>query len=161
MTNSVDNTPLTDHNYEEVLERTFTDVPNKSFTDTPKKEVKVNTDFLDASQNFWLSHEGGKYFPIYNEGVMNGAYNARQPNFKSMTETITEALKNILRVACENEDKTPQEISSYIEMVEKSFALLSDKLDTTLDDRIDGEMIAGYLHATINSFINTNIKKKD
>ena len=161
MNNKVDNPGITDHNYEEVLERAFKTVPNKSITDTPKKKVVVNTDFMGASQNFWLSHSGGKYYPVYNEGMMNGAYNARQPNFKSMTETLVEAFKNIIRVACEDEDKTPEELVTYMEMLENSFTLISDKLDSMLNARIDGEMIAGYLHSTINSFINTNIKIKD
>lgn len=161
MDNNVDNIPLTDHNYEEVLERSFKTVPNKAFVDTPKKELIVDANFMEACQGFWLSHEGGKYYPIYNEGIMNGSYNARQPNFKAITETLLEAIKNIIRVQCEKEDKTPEDFATYMELIEKSFSLISDKLDATLEDRIDGNMIAGYLHATVNSFINTNIKNKD
>lgn len=161
MDSNIDNTPLTDHNYEEVLERTFKTVPNKAITPTQKPEVELDSKFLEASQNFWLQHEGGKYYPIYNEGMMNGTYNARQPNFRSIAETLVEAFKNIIRVQCEKEDKTPQEFATYMEMLEKSFSLICDKLDQSLEERIDGEMIAGYLHATINSFINTNINKKD
>jgi hypothetical protein len=157
----VDKRSLTDQNYLETLDKNFKDVPNGAQTPTIKTKVDVNTDFIEASRNFWLSHEGGQYFPVYNEGIMAGTYNTRLPTFTTITETFIEALKNIIRIQCEKDDKTSQEFVTYIEMLEKSFELLADKLESELDARLEGELMMGYLHAVFNSFINTNIKIKE
>jgi hypothetical protein len=149
---------LTDHNYIETLDRAFVDVPNKAHTPTAKVEIVRNTDFLESSRNFWLSYEGGKYFPIYNEGIMAGTYNTRLPSFNTIALTFTEALKNIIRIQCEKDDKTTQEFTLYIQLIESAFKLLSEKLDSDLKTKLEGELMMGYLHAVFNSFINTNIK---
>lgn len=157
----IDNNNVTDYNYEEKLEKNYASVPNRAHTPTKKKEVVMDTDYMESSKNFWLSHEGGKYFPIYNEGIMVGTFNARQPTFGAITETFMEALKNVIRVQCEKEDKTPEELTKYIELIQQSFKLLADKLESTLDQRMSGEMMMAYLQATFNSFITTNIKPKE
>lgn len=161
MEKRVDNIPLADHNYEEVLERSFTDVPNTSFKPTVKKEVIVDIDFAEKSRNFWTSHESGMYLPTYNEGVLNGTFNDRQVSFASTTDTILEALRNIIRIEAEKDGKTLEEFSEYIANLRQAFKLLSDKIDSTLDDGMDGQSLMAYLHSTINAFINTNITTKD
>lgn len=157
----IDNGPVTDYNYEEKLEKNYKDIPNKAHSPTKKMEVVMNTDYMETSKNFWLSHEGGKYFPTYNEGIMVGTFNARQPTFSATAETFMEALKNVIRIQCEKEDKTPEELTKYIELIQQSFNLLADKLESTLDERMSGEMLMAYIQATFNSFITTNIKPKE
>jgi hypothetical protein len=153
--------PLTDDNYEEILNERYIDVPNKAFKATPKTEDNLDTDFSTCSNDFWLSHEGGKYFTSYNEGYLNGTYNARRPTFTSIIETFMEALKNILRLQCDKEDKTTEEFNDHIRLIEHSFKLLIGQLHTSLEKEVDGELVIAYLHATFNSFINTNIKSKE
>jgi hypothetical protein len=153
--------PITDENYEEVLRKRFTDVPNKAFKASTEDKPKLDTDFSTCSNDFWLSHEGGKYFTSYNEGYLNGTYNARRPTFTSIMETFIEALKNILRLQCDKEDKTTEEFNEYVHLIEHSFKLLISQLNTSLEKDVDGELVMAYLHATFNSFINTNIKTKE
>lgn len=154
----IDNRIVTDHNYLEVLETNYNTVPNKAQTATVKDKINVDTNFMETSRNFWLTHEGGKYYPIYNEGIMGGTYNTRLPSFNTIYETFIEALKNIIRIQCEKEDKTPQEFVLYVQMIENGFKLLSNKLEDELGTKLEGELMMGYLHAVFNSFINTNIK---
>ena len=78
---------------------------------------------------------------------------------RSATEWGTEW--NIIRIQCEKDDKTPQEFVVYIQLLEKAFELLSDKLESELDTRLEGELMRGYVHAVFNSFVNTNIKIKE
>ncbi len=85
----VDNIPITDHNYQEVLDRSFVDVKNESFTATEKVKPVLDTDFMKTSQNFWLTHDSGRFITNYNEGVMAGTFNARQPNLKAVLEKNT------------------------------------------------------------------------
>ena len=150
---------LSDYNYEEVLDRSFTDIPNKSQSATKPKEDIVDIDFAESSANFWRTYEGGKYFQIYNEGVMSGTFNHRQPNFNAILETTFEAIKNIIRIECEKEDKTVEDFTLYLTMLRQSLTLLSSKIDDTLDSKISGELTMAYVHAVFNSFINTNIKQ--
>ena len=149
---------LTDHNYEEVLERSYTDIPNKAFKSNDNVEEVLDMDFITASSNFWLKYEGGKYYQIYNEGIMSGTFNNRQPTFRAVYETMMEAFKNIIRIECEKEDKTSEDFIQYISMLNLSFDLLASKIESNLDDNISGDLIMSYLHAVFNSFINTNIK---
>lgn len=150
-----------EYEFDEILERRFTDSPNTPITATIPKEIILDKDFMSASNNFWLSHEGGMYYQRYNEGVLNGTYNERKANFTAITDTILEAFRNILRTQCEKEDKTLEEFSAYLDMLGKTFELLSNKINTTLDNPIDGELMLSYLHAVFNSFISTNIRQKD
>jgi len=159
--NKVDTDPVTDYNYEEKLEKNYETVTNRTFKATVPVKTVIDVDFQKCSNNFWLSHEGGKLFPVFNEGVMSGTYNARQPTFKAITDTFVEALKNILRIQCEQEDKSSEEFGKYIAMLDLTFDLLADKLDSTMDERLDGELMMAYLHATFNAFITTNIKIKE
>lgn len=143
---------------EKILERRYKDIPTKSISATPPEKEKLNTDFSSASKNFWLENESGKYYQKYNEGFLSGTYNTRKANFKSISDTILEAIKNVIRSQCEEEDRTLEEFNIYLEMLEKSFELMSNKLDSSLSNKIDGEMMMAYLHAVFNSFIKTNIK---
>lgn len=149
---------LSDHNYMEVLDRSYIDVTNKTMTATVKKDEVLNTDFMESSRNFWIKHDGGRHYQTYNEGIMSGTYNNRQPNFRAVYETMIEAFKNIIRMECEAEDKTSEDFTLYIQMLDNSFDLLASKLDDSLDNNISGDLIMAYLHAVFNSFINTNIK---
>ena len=143
---------------DKIMERHYKDVASSSVIPISPEKEKLNSDFSLASKNFWLENEGGKYYQKYNEGFLSGTYNTRNPNFKAINDTILQAIKNIIRFQCEEEDKTLEEFIIYIEMIEKAFELLTDKLDTSLDNHINGELMVAYLHAVINSFIKTNIK---
>lgn len=149
---------LSDHNYEEVLDRSYIDVTNKAIKATVIVDEVVDVDFMQASENFWLKYEGGKYYNTYKEGVMSGTFNNRQPNFRAVTETLNEAFKNIIRIECEREDKTVGDFTPYINMVKLSFELLANKIDDTLDDGLSGYILMAYVNAVINSFVDTNIR---
>ena len=150
---------LSDYNYEEVLDRSFTHIQNKAQSATTPKEVIIDIDFERTSENFWRTYEGGKYFQIYKEGVLSGTFNNRQPNFNAILDTMFEAFKNIIRIECEEDDKPVEEFTLYLDMLKQSLTLLSTKVNDTLDSRISGELVMAYIHAVFNSFINTNIKK--
>ena len=156
----IDNTKGIEYDTDVMLERSYKDVPNRAITATKTDGGFKRTDFMSASKDFWLNHEGGKYYQRYNEGILNGTFNDRQPSFRTITETILEGLKNVIRIQCEAEDRTTEEFVDYIEMLENSFNLLSNKMDNTLDTKLEGEMIMAYFHAIFNSFITTNIKQK-
>lgn len=149
---------LSDFNYEEVLDRSFVDVTNNTISATVETEKVIDVDFISSSRNFWLTHEGGKFFQTYNEGIMSGTFNTRQATFRAVYETLIEAFKNIIRIECEAEDKTAEDYTLYVDMLDKSFNLLASKFEDSLDNNISGDLIMAYLHAVINSFINTNIK---
>lgn len=153
--------PTSEYQVDEIVERAFTNIQNKAFSVTSAPTQPLNTSFMESSRNFWLEYEGGKYFQKYSEGVLSGTYNIRSPDFKAISETLLEAFKNILRYQYEQEDKTLMEINPYLQLLEKVFELLDNKLDASLNNKEDGKMIMAYLHAVFNSFITTNMKKRD
>ena len=149
---------LTDHNFEEVLDRSYINVTNNALTSTERVEEDIDIGFMEASRNFWLKHEGGNQYQVYNEGIMSGTFNNRQATFRAIYETLIEAFKNIIRMECERDDKTAEDFAPYVTMLENSFDLLTSKMDDTLDHNVEGDLIMAYLHAVINSFVTTNIK---
>ena len=143
---------IDEYEMDQILERSFDDVPNKSISATAPPAENVKSDFMDSSQKFWLHHEGGVNFQAYKEGELSGTYNTRMANFKNVSETLIEAVRNIIRIQCEAEDKTANDFSLYMDSLENAFKLLTQKLNSELGE-IDGEAMMAYLHAVINSFV--------
>lgn len=157
----IDNPSDPVHSFTESLEKHFVDIPNKSVKATVKEKPQLNTSFMETAKNFWLTHEGGKYSTIYSEGLMAGTYNTRIPSFDAIAVTFLEAIKNIIRIQCEKEDKTSENFTTNMELIQTAFELLSERIEDTLDSKLDGESMMAYLHSVFNGFINTNIKTRE
>jgi len=158
MSNPNDNREIDDETQKK-LDKHFQNV-KASAIELPKETVTRDDDnFFDKSGVFWRQHEGGLYYKEYDSGVMNGTFNDRRPTYKSIMDTFTEALKHSIRIECEKDDKTTEELTDLFDLVDQSVSMLNSNLERHLSHRPNGVSLMAHLHGVFNAFVQQNIKR--
>jgi len=141
------------------LKDNYKEVPASSINIPKEVDSMPNTDFFNTSHDFWRTHDGGSYFRWYDSGVLNGTFNDRRPTYKSIMDTFSETLKNTIRLECEKDDKTSEELIDFFKLLDHSIEMLNCSFEKHLTHRPDGVALMAHLHGVFNSFVEQNIKK--
>lgn len=152
------NDSTTQHMIDEFAKK-IPDAKNPTFEATAKPVEARNDDFQLCATNFWKSFQGGKYRVNYETGCINGTYNTQFPTIDAMFLFFMSALKNTIQTMGTIEDKKTTDFDMYFKNLELAQKLLSEKIDKDFEKDVDGVAMLGYLHGTINNFVNQNIKK--
>lgn len=147
------------YDVDELIEKHCTDVPSSQIIMKEKEKIKPDIDFAIPSDAFWKTHDNGSHYQDYKSGLLSGTFNKRLPSLKGLIDTLMEPMKSISRSAYATDDTNADDLNDYFTMINNAFTLLLNKLDSEMDETIDGELVTAHLHGVINSFITTNIER--
>jgi len=141
------------------LNSNYTTVPASSINLPHEEDFVKDTNFSETSEAFWSQYEGGKFYRKYDTGVMNGTFNDRRPTYVAITSTFLESLKSSIRLECEKDDKTTEELVELFKLLDHSMNMMNIELEKHLSHRPDGISLMAHLHGVFNAFVEQNIKK--